>query len=163
MGLYISSSRTMAMVREAGATGLARLELVIWLAVAIAAMTPSGLAGAAQLGNVYPTTSVGVDVSWPKPNCSADQPQAAFGIVGVTGGLDFTKNTCLLTEASWFHDLSLYMNTGFPGANYVQKYTTYPRKCSMHGAQCWAYSYGFSAEQYALLYAASQNVHSSLW
>lgn len=118
----------------------------------------------AQAYSIYQPGTTGVDVSWPPPNCSAKPPTyAAFGIVGVTGGLDYTQNSCLITEASWFHNLSLYMNTGYPGVSYALKYATYPRHCSKTDENCLAYNYGFDAANYALIYAASRNVHSTVW
>lgn len=42
---------------------------------------------------IYDPGSTGLDVSWPASNCHATLPSGGvFGIVGVTGGLDFTKN-----------------------------------------------------------------------
>jgi hypothetical protein len=114
--------------------------------------------------NIYSEGTTGVDVSWPKPNCSATPPtQAAFGIVGVTGGLVFTPNDCLLVEGSWFANRALYMNTGYPGTSLAIKYASYPRQCPHTDTNCLAYNFGFNAAEYALLYAASLNVHATTW
>lgn len=119
---------------------------------------------AAAANYFYPSGSTGTDVSWPPSNCSATPPNsAAFGIVGVTGGLDFTPNHCLFSESHRFVLTSLYMNTGFPGAQAAQKYAGYPRQCPKSDNDCLAYNYGFAAAQYALLYATSQNVYSTSW
>ena len=69
----------------------------------------------AMAQGVYTSGTVGNDVSW--PNCSAKPPSsAAFGIVGVTGGLSFSQNNCLAKQSNWFNNLSLYVNTGYPGS-----------------------------------------------
>lgn len=114
--------------------------------------------------SIYPAGSTGVDVSWPAANCNASPAaDAAFGIVGVTGGLDFTRNNCLFNESHRFPHLSLYMNTGYPGSKLAKKYANDARHCSAAETNCLAYNYGFAAAQYALLYAASQNIHSTVW
>jgi len=42
------------------------------------------------------------DVSW--PNCRAKQTNlSVFGVIGVSGGLDFRDNPCLAKEATWFN------------------------------------------------------------
>jgi hypothetical protein len=114
--------------------------------------------------SMYPPGSTGSDVSWPKSNCSASPPsQASFGIVGATGGLDFARNNCLFSEASWFPHLALYMNTGYPGISVGRNFASGPKHCSLTDNVCLAYNYGFAAAEYGLLYAASQNVHSTSW
>ena len=74
-----------------------------------------------------PTT--GYDVSYPQ--CSGSYPSnPLFGIVGVNGGLANKANPCLSGELRWARDapgqkrprqppLSLYINTGNPGAHHV--------------------------------------------
>ncbi|MBX4201713.1 hypothetical protein KW803_02365 [Candidatus Saccharibacteria bacterium] len=119
------------------------------------------LTGAASAAGIYQSGSVGTDVSW--PNCSAKAPSTAFGIVGVTGGLGFSPNTCLTKELSWFKNQSLYVNTGYPGQSYGQKYKNYPNICTDTDLNCLAYNYGYAAGQYAVNYAASQNVSSTTW
>lgn len=121
----------------------------------------SGTAGALAF---YQHGATGADVSWPPGNCAAAAAGwAAFGIVGVTGGLDFTPNNCLMSEASWFSDRSLYMNTDWPGASNAAQYADNPRHCAPKDTQCLAYNFGYNAAEYALLYAASQNMHSTDW
>jgi hypothetical protein len=104
---------------------------------------------------------VGVDVSW--PNCKANPSNAAFGIVGVTGGLDFSGNDCLRSEAAWFSAPMLYMNSGWPGTDFHLQFKNSPRRCHDDNSTCLAYNYGFHAAQYALSYADSQLVHINRW
>jgi hypothetical protein len=78
-------------------------------------------------GGSSPTT--GYDVSYPQ--CSGSYPSnPLFGIVGVNGGLANKTNPCLNGELRWARDapgqkrpqqlpLSLYINTGNPGAHHV--------------------------------------------
>ncbi len=119
---------------------------------------------AAAFPSIYPPGGTGIDVSWPPSNCNTTPPpQADFGIVGVTGGLNFTQNPCLFSEAHWFDHLSLYMNTGYPELRVAQKFAQTPKPCSSGDNQCVAYDYGFNAAEYAILYAASQGVHATVW
>jgi hypothetical protein len=111
---------------------------------------------------LFKAGSVGNDVSW--PNCRANQPkQAAFGIVGVTGGLVFAPNPCLVDEAHWFDNPSLYVNTGYAGAVKAIKYAEYPKHCVNDDESCLAYNYGYNAGIYAVYYADSQLVHGTMW
>lgn len=112
--------------------------------------------------NLYPAQKVGQDVSW--PNCNARPPaNPPFGIVGTTGGLVFHPNPCLFEEAHWFSNLSLYMNTGYAGKTRAEKYASYPRHCLVSDEVCLAYNFGYNAGMYAILYAASQYVHTNKW
>lgn len=104
---------------------------------------------------------VSSDVSW--PNCMAAPPNDAFGIVGLTGGLDFKQNKCVRSEVSWFPEVALYMNTGWPGTSFHLQFPNSPRNCGRGDTLCLAYNYGFHAASYAIAYANSQLVHSSQW
>lgn len=115
---------------------------------------------AAALGQ-YSSGSTGVDVSW--PNCSASIPKASFGIVGVTGGLNFTKNSCLKAEASHFTNLSLYTNTGYPGKSTGLNYQSAPKACDTSDLDCLAYNYGYNAAQFAFNYAQNSGVYANTW
>jgi len=117
--------------------------------------------GAASAHGIYTSGSVGVDVSW--PNCSVSAPKTAFGIMGVTGGLGFSQNTCLAKQASWFTNLSLYVNTGYPGQARGLDYQNAPKTCSSTDLNCLAYNYGYNAGQYAVSYATNQGVKSGTW
>ena len=101
------------------------------------------------------------DLSW--PNCQAAPKNLSYGIVGVTGGLNFHKNPCLKTEADLFSNYQLYVNTGYPGKSYALKYAHSPLNCSLSDENCLAYDFGYAAGLYALKYAASQTVQSSMW
>lgn len=114
--------------------------------------------------SLYQAGSTGVDVSWPPSNCSAKPPgYASFGIVGVTGGLNFVQNNCLYRQSHQFNQLSLYINTGYPGTAKAKKFTSVSKSCPYTNLPCLPYNYGYSAAEYALLYADSQNVTSNTW
>ncbi|MBX4197390.1 hypothetical protein KW801_02435 [Candidatus Saccharibacteria bacterium] len=118
-------------------------------------------AGSAAAQGVYQSGTTGVDVSY--PNCTAKIPSVAFGVVGVTGGLGFHPNNCLAAEAANFRNLSLYVNTGYPGQSYGLKYQNSPKTCDASDLNCLAYNYGYNAGQYALTYAAGHSVSSNTW
>lgn len=110
----------------------------------------------------YTTGTIGNDVSW--PNCTAKAlTNSSFGIVGVTGGLGFSQNSCLAKEAQWFRNTTLYVNTGYPGSYRGLDYQNYPRACTSTDLNCLAYNYGYNAGLYAMNYANNQNVRSSTW
>jgi hypothetical protein len=111
----------------------------------------------------YPQSSVGQDVSW--PNCNIkDVPVNTFGIVGVNGGLSFHPNHCLGYEAAQYRrNLSLYVNTGFPGSPYDSKFMSLPLECGSVDVNCLAYNYGYNAGKYAVNYSLSQGVVSNSW
>jgi hypothetical protein len=111
--------------------------------------------------------TTGIDASWPKQNCDLVQksrPAAAFGIIGVNHGLDFTYNNCLSQEAGTFgNNYSLYLNTGYPGISYSLKYQSYPRHCSEFSNQCLAYNYGYNDAKLSIKYADLNNAHATNW
>lgn len=110
--------------------------------------------------SVYPTGSTGVDVSY--PNCSMSIPTVSFGIVGVTGGLVYSSNGCLQTEASHFGNLSLYVNTGLNASSTSTYYAQAQVGCN-GDVYCAAYNYGYNAGISALNYANAKNVTSAKW
>jgi hypothetical protein len=114
-------------------------------------------------GLSYPKSFVGQDISW--PNChNLKFAPSWFGIVGVNGGLNFHVNPCLGSEASLYrNNLSLYVNTGFPGMPYDLKYQTSPLDCARSDSYCLAYNYGYNAGKYAANYALSRGVVSNNW
>jgi hypothetical protein len=101
------------------------------------------------------------DVSW--PNCKEKSVATAEGIVGITGGLDFTPNKCLGNEVNWFSSTALYMNTGWPGTNFHLQYPHSPLACAATDSNCLAYNYGYHAALYAIHYADSQLVANTQW
>jgi hypothetical protein len=125
----------------------------------LTAMVLTGAIASAQ--GIYQSGSSGVDISY--PNCTASIPSVAFGVVGVTGGLGFHPNNCLAAEAAHFSNLSLYVNTGYPGQSYGLNYQNSPKTCASTDLTCLAYNYGYNAGQYALNYAQSQGVSSNTW
>lgn len=119
-------------------------------------------ANAAALAQ-YQSGSSGVDVSY--PNCSSAISKVSFGVVGTEGGLGFSQNPCLSAEAARFTNLSLYANTGYPGAASAnaQKYANSPKICVASDLNCIAYNYGYNQGLYAYNYAVSQNARSATW
>src|SRR5579884_4343825 len=94
----------------------------------LAALAVTLIPGIAAAQGQYPSGSTGTDVSW--PNCSSSIPKTAFGIVGINDGKGFSTNPCLQKEAGHFLNLSLYVNTGYPGPGYGLKYQNYPQACA---------------------------------
>jgi hypothetical protein len=120
------------------------------------------LSGVAHAQGAYTSGTTGYDVSY--PNCSAKAPtDGAFGIVGVTGGLGFSQNNCLANQAKWFNNLTLYVNTGYPGSYRGLDYQNSPKTCTSTDLNCLAYNYGYNAGLYALNYANSKNIKSMAW
>src|ERR1035438_4656375 len=86
----------------------------------------------------YEQGSVGQDISWPNCN-SLGFSQSNFGIVGVNGGLSFLPNPRIGKESTLYRqNLSLYINTGFPGAPYDLKYQSWPLNCVITDTNCLA-------------------------
>src|SRR3982751_4955118 len=125
---------------------LKRLILSIGIALIISVLVPE----LASASSSYTTGSLGVDISY--PNCSAPVPKVSFGIVGVTGGLVYSRNGCAAAEAAHFGDLSLYMNTGLNASSSSNYYTQAKLGCNVD-VYCAAYNYGSSAAKDALNYA----------
>jgi hypothetical protein len=113
--------------------------------------------------------STGYDISYPQ--CSGSYPSSPlFGIVGVNGGLANDANPCISGELGWARGapgqqrpkqvpLSLYIDTGNPGAHHVADWPTggsaptygacngkLTNACSyIYGEQRAAHSYGLVA------------------
>jgi hypothetical protein len=124
------------------------------------------------VGGSTPTT--GYDASYPQ--CSGSLPSnPLFGIVGVNGGLANNANPCLSGELQWARDapgqksptqppLSLYINTGNPGAHHVSDWPrggTAPAYGSCNGLLTNACSYLYgeqrAAHSYRLVAAHDQS------
>ncbi len=132
------------------------------LSILAAILAPVVFSASALAYGPYKPGTVGVDVSW--PNCNDKQPSGVnYGIVGVTGGKNFSQNNCLAKQASWFKNLSLYLNTGYPGLTYALQYQNTPKQCNIGDQNCLAYNYGYNAAVYGLNYAKSQKVSSDTW
>ena len=110
---------------------------------------------------IYASGTTGYDVSY--PNCASKKPSGAFGIVGVTGGINFSQNSCLSLESGWFKNTSYYLNSGYPGANRGSDYLNSPKICDSSDLNCLAYNYGYNAGLYALNYAKTHNLVSDTW
>jgi hypothetical protein len=113
----------------------------------------------------YPAHQTGVDISW--PNCDLKNfslSHDSFGIVGVNDGLGLTSNKCLGEEAAQFRsNLSLYVNTGYPGRNYALPFMSSPKSCTVNDNACLAYNFGYNAGKYAVNYAYKQGVVAKNW
>ncbi|MFW3170612.1 hypothetical protein [Geodermatophilus sp. CPCC 206100] len=90
----------------------------------VAALACAGLLAGAPAAAADEDSDIGYDVS--HPQCDADLPErAAFGIVGVNGGLPTRANPCLAEQLAWAEEatgegrgqpgLQLYVNTANPG------------------------------------------------
>ena len=137
------------------------------LAVALFAVAWIVLSSNALAYGVYPSHTTGNDVSYPQCSTSND-PQNAFGIVGVAGGRAFTYNPGLSQEFAWAQTLanppSLYMNLNAPiGLTASQGMTGPYGNCAKRDHLCQAENYGYNAAQNAFNYAASQSVSSPMW
>jgi hypothetical protein len=134
-----------------------------WLYTIILCFSVVSLFTASGSALSYPQKTVGQDISW--PNCNnLNFNASSFGIVGVNGGLSFRANPCLGSEATLYRqNLSLYLNTGFPGSPYDLKYQSSPLNCAVTDNNCLAYNYGYNAGKYATNYALSRGVVSNNW
>ncbi|MGD0284063.1 MAG: hypothetical protein ABSB12_00500 [Candidatus Saccharimonadales bacterium] len=103
------------------------------------------------------------DVSWPNCDKTVDSNYAEYGIVGVSGGLDYHLNPCLTTETNWFTHYGLYVNTGYPGLAETKKLSLGPNACTNDDYLCFAYNYGFQATAYDIHYADQLGLASPLW
>ncbi len=109
---------------------------------------------------VFAAGRYGNDISWPQ--CGGAYPvNPGFGIVGVTGGLPFTTNSCLASQWAWATAArgapAYYMNLSNPGTQSPRWSNPGPRACSGSAADsgC-AYNYGWNAASFAFGYASSQ-------
>jgi len=110
----------------------------------------------------YPQATTGYDVSW--PNCKAVPPMPdTWGVVGVTGGLVFSENPCLQIQAAWFRTPTLYVNTGYAGAQKAARFAGSPHKCAVTDDICLAYNYGYNAGLYAADKAFAHRLYSRIW
>lgn len=74
------------------------------------------------------------------------------GIIGVNGGGDWEKNSCLKNEIKHFDKYTLYVNTNYPSDGCHERIS---RKAAYH---C-----GYNAGLWDIKYASSQGAHSNLW
>jgi len=109
--------------------------ILLMLALLLGGMT-RGAPGRGSLPSWYTPYSVGYDVSW--PNCTQKPPaDTSWGVVGVTGGLSFKPNPCMATEATWFKQYALYINTGYPGRDRALRYAHTPQPAPVTMSFAW--------------------------
>lgn len=113
--------------------------LIALLTILISLVFSAATAGAVSQ---YGGGSTGYDVSY--PNCRANVGSAAFGIVGVNGGLPYTENPCLFNQALLFKNLSYYVNTAWNDQSASNDLTS-PKACEAADLNCAAYNYGYAA------------------
>ena len=103
------------------------------------------------------------DVSW--PNCGQPLPQSPSGIIiGITGGLAFKPNPCLMQETTASRWVSVYANTGFPeGHKNASRFPNSPRHCSTKDESCLAYNYGYNSGVYDFDQALISGVLAKNW
>ncbi|HUY62376.1 MAG TPA: hypothetical protein VMV50_01115 [Candidatus Paceibacterota bacterium] len=132
------------------------------------------------IGSLYPSSSVGYDLSFN----TRDYPVMPFGfaVVGVTGGKAYVESARLASEFSWARLAAsvrptLYMNLNAPyGSTATDAHLSSPKTCgvlffaatSSAGAYpeptvCAAYNYGFNAAADAFAYATKNSVSSPFW
>lgn len=121
-------------------------------------------------GSSSPTT--GYDASYPQ--CSGSYPSnPLFGIVGVNGGLANSANPCLGDELHWAREapgqkrpkqprLSLYIDTGNPGAHHVADWPTGGTApaygaCNSQLTNACSYVYGEQRATYSYRLVAAQD------
>ncbi len=118
------------------------------------------ITGVAAAQGQYSKGTIGVDIGW--PNCTASIPSVTFGIVGVTDGQGYSTSPCIAIEASYFKNLSLYVNTGwYDKSTHINP--TFPKVCATGDNNCLAYNYGYNAGLYAINAAKSAAVSSATW
>src|SRR5579863_1484436 len=111
----------------------------VLVSFALAFMVLVLTAGVAAAKGQYTSGTIGVDISW--PNCTTSIPSVTFGIVGVTDGQGYSTSPCIAKEASYFSNLSLYVNTGWYNKS-THINPTFPKKCAKGDNNCLAYNYG---------------------
>lgn len=136
-----------------------KVKLLAIISSALASVVLFGSTAFAQ--GIYIPGTVGSDISW--PNCSAKiSSSTKFGIVGVTDGLGYSTNPCLVKESSHFTNLSLYVNTGWDSSS-THNNPTSPHVCTIGDNNCLAYNYGYNAGLYAYNAASGAGLHTSTW
>jgi hypothetical protein len=102
------------------------------------------------------------DVSYPQ--CGGALPRDADGaIVGVNGGLVFSRNQCLATQWEWAasrvgYAPALYANTANPGPAYSSHWPagqTAPQVCDGSNSTACSYDYGWNAAKDSFAAAAA--------
>jgi hypothetical protein len=146
------------------------------VAIIVAGLGASGCVGGGPGGGSLVGPSVpsgtpgGYDISWVQ--CGGSYPKnPTFGVVGVSHGLPFHDNPCVVAQYRWAaaasvdlgwaapasYDVAFYLNTANPGAQSAHWTAPGPRRC--RGASddpgC-AYNYGYNAARHAFEYTAAR-------
>lgn len=162
--------------RSKVAGGIAPGHRFALVAIVVAGLGASGCVGGGAGGGSLAGPSVpsgtpgGYDISWVQ--CGGSYPKnPVFGVVGVSHGLPFHDNPCVVAQYRWAaaasydlgwaasasYDVAFYLNTANPGAQSVHWTAPGPRRCS--GASddlgC-AYNYGYNAARHAFEYTAAR-------
>jgi hypothetical protein len=110
----------------------------------------------------------GWDISWPQCRTRLPQGGYAFGIVGVTGGREFTANPCLAEQRRWTlrggSVGAVYMNVNWPSKDeepgLAQRMAD---ACPATDLECQAYQWGRRGVADALGVAARAGVTAPMW
>ena len=94
--------------------------------------------------------SWGIDISYDK--CGSSLGQYDHGMVGVNGGGDWERNTCLGSEIKHFDNYFLYVNTNYPSDS-----------CHEPVSRKAAYHCGYNLGRWDVDYANGQGAHSNVW
>lgn len=140
------------------------------------------------VGNVYPASAIGYDLSFATTAYPVDR--FGFAVVGVNGGKAFVPNPRLASQYSWAHFASavaptIYMNLNGPYGSSVAGNTAAPKDCTNavvvsptsfaqtvasrgtgaypEPSTCAAYNYGYNAAKDAYLYAKSAGIRDTFW
>jgi hypothetical protein len=123
-----------------------------------------------EASSIYAGNTTGYDISFPQCGKAYPSLPYAFGIVGITAGHAFTKNTCFKSEYDWagkatLSQPSFYMNLNYPVGKTADKGLSGPKgNCNRQDKACQAYNYGWNAAQEAFSYAYSQGATTStMW
>ena len=133
-----------------------------WQMKALIIVSVATFFGLINLAN-SPNSHAIVDISW--PNCKS-LPLSSFrvAIIGVNGGLDYSTNPCLGSEARLSsHDLT-YLNSGDPGFPRIYSLGQGPLRCKpANNLVCYSFNYGYRAALYSIKEADLAAVHSPFW
>jgi len=166
---------TAVCVRVAGRIAPTRSFALV--AILVAGLVASGCGGGGPGGGgalANPSapsgTDGGYDISWVQ--CGGSYPSSpAFGVVGVSHGLPFHDNPCVVDEYDWAavasynvgwaaaasYNVGFYFNTANPGSQSTHWTEPGPRACSGSSDDlgC-AYNYGYNAARHAFKYTAAK-------
>lgn len=122
-------------------------------------------------GPIVDRGSHGNDISWPQCDGQVIKnlpKKAAFGIVGVTGGMAFTENPCVEDQFKWAistGSASVYINVHAPNDFFAEEGEKGRfGKCKEEDLSCRAKNYGYETAVHAYEYAKEKNVKNpKIW